>query len=189
MGRGTRIVVVIAICFLVIFGGLAASTYSKYAENEQTRQAIADLEREIDAYQAKIATKPAREALLKEIDDSFVDVIQLLPLYSESRSEDKLLEGLNRYVAAARLVLGPTVVSEPRTDLPGLGKNVVQVGVTMNLEGTFANVLKFAAMVERHPNLLRIDEMKLTPAGKGQEEVRPLTVFVKVSAFFYKAQA
>jgi Tfp pilus assembly protein PilO len=186
MGRATQLILVISVCFLVLFGALAAATYSKYQQNDLDRIELTQLQQELAGYEAKIATRDARLALKAAIDEANKEVIQLLPRFSETQSVDKALEQLNRYRSKARLELGPTVSDEPRPATGELGEGVIQTTFTMNLEGTFARAMKFLSSLERSPNLLRVDELKLTPTGR-QDEGRPmLRIFVKISAFHYK---
>ncbi|RME72489.1 MAG: hypothetical protein D6776_08725 [Planctomycetota bacterium] len=186
MGRATQLIVVITLCILILFGVLAAATYGKYDSNATLEQQIARLRTELAGYEAKIARRPRLEKLKTAIDDANREVILILPRFSPERSADKALEQLNRYRSKARLELGPTVPEPPHPAGGKLGKGVMQASFSMNLEGTFPRLLKFVADIERSPNLMRIDDLKLTPTSRTEDGHPVLKIFIKVSAFYYK---
>jgi Tfp pilus assembly protein PilO len=183
---------------LLLVGGTGFMIYSQMEENAGIVAEIDGINNEIQGHDAVIATRESKKQLRDAQDQVFKQLVEILPQYSE-RQEEKIFEAVTQYSSIARLQF-KGIIADPGkggTTQPSGGPkpgaatpaDFTRTQLTVRLQGTYFNFLKFLNRVENHESFLRVDEVSLSPLAQQSADASPdqkeLAITVRISTFAY----
>ena len=191
----TQKIIVAAAVFLLALGCLGAAIYAKTGENAELETQIEAIKGEVTTMNGIIDTKKVKLDLRKQQEESFADLVKILPLQSEINDE-AILNSITAYASVAKLHFkGETPLLQKGAKAAG---DFQQTELQLEFEGPFFNFLRFLNSVESNESFLRVDAFSLVPAPEsaaakkerekesaGEPKDRDLKISVRISTFSY----
>ena len=205
MTKELQMIVVAAVIFVLITGGLAYWAMTISDEVAIKDGEIAAIKGKIDAADKEIKKKPDLEAEKEALDKHIARYVTILPP-PEVASKQSFLRMVQEKCERSQLNAKSIVFVEPKAVRggPKKGKAAVAPGfneVKVDIEAisTYDEFLRFLNSVERHETFLRVntfscrvipfDEDEGPKEGEDGEIVWKLDIRLQVSTFTYQAKS
>ena len=198
MTKEVQMIVVAAVIFVLITGGLAWWGMGLSDEVTAKEVAIAALDQSIKKAEDEIAKKPKLELEKEKLDKHIARYVTILPP-PEVASKQSFLRMVQEKCELSQLTATSIVFVAPKA-LPkaAVGKGgpaFEEVKVNLEAEGTYQEFLRFLNSVERHETFLRVNtfncrvipfDAEKGPTVEQEEIVWKLNIRLQVSTFTYK---
>jgi len=207
MTKELQMIVVAAVIFVLITGGLAYWTMTISDEVAIKDGEIAAIQGKIEAAKKEIAKKPGLEAEKEALDKHIARYVTILPP-PEVASKQSFLRMVQEKCERSQLNAKSIVFVEPKAVRGGAKKKKKkgavapgfnEVKVDIEAVSTYDEFLRFLNSVERHETFLRVntfscrvipfDEDEGPREGDDGEIVWKLDIRLQVSTFTYQAKA
>jgi hypothetical protein len=166
-------IVVAALIFLAVLGGLGALNYMKFQERSKLLAEIERYQKEEKAATEKIKQIPdlrEKRAKLINIIDQYAEILPK----EEHVQHDTFVNIIDGYRADTKIVIQKAEYMKPKENEKGKGvvaaqESFVRHRYKFKLLGTVPDFIDFVNKIENHTRFLKVDAINIKPVGATNE--------------------
>jgi Tfp pilus assembly protein PilO len=162
-------IIITALTFLVVLGGLGALNYSKFQERGKLLAEIERFQKEEKAATEKIKQIPD----LREKRSKLINIIdqyaEILPK-EEHVQHDTFVNIIDGYRGETKILIQKAEYVKPKDeDKKVAQENFVRHRYRFKLLGTVPDFIEFVNKIENHTRFLKVDAIKIKPVGSADD--------------------